>query len=140
MNVPSDAELWYDPADMPILREDAKDAAEIEETKQRTIVGYVKDGFTPESAVAAVQGQNVTLLQHSGLVSVQLQPPGGPAGREPDVQQARDLVEMVQKIYLGVGTVLTYDEARNMLNQAGAELPLGQQPQGNGKAPAAVGS
>jgi len=71
-----DSELWYDTADMPILREDAKDAAEIEQIKQATIVGYVKEGFTPDSSVAAVQGQNINLLKHTGLVSVQLQPPG----------------------------------------------------------------
>jgi phage portal protein BeeE len=85
VRVPSDAELWYDPADMPILREDAKDAAEIEQIKQTTITGYVKEGFTADSAVAAVNGQDVKLLKHTGLVSVQLQPPGvtAPADGQP---------------------------------------------------------
>jgi phage portal protein BeeE len=71
-----DAELWFDTGDMPILREDAKDAAEITEIQARTISGLVKEGFTPESAKAAVIGQDMTLLVHSGLISVQLQPPG----------------------------------------------------------------
>lgn len=71
-----DAELWFDTADMPILREDAKDAAEITEIQARTITGLVKDGFTAESSKAAVIGQNMNLLVHSGLVSVQLQIPG----------------------------------------------------------------
>jgi len=79
----TDAELWFDTADMPILREDAKDAAEITETQARTISGLVKEGFTPESAVAAVIGQNMTLLKHTGLVSVQLQPPGTTAPTNP---------------------------------------------------------
>lgn len=78
-----DAELWFDVADMPLLREDARDAAEIEQIKMTTITGYVKEGFTPESAIAAVQGQNADLLKHTGRVSVQLQPadqqPGLPA-------------------------------------------------------------
>jgi hypothetical protein len=76
VNVPPDSELWFDTADMPILREDAKDAAEIESIKAATINNYVKEGFTPESAIAAVRGQDVSLLRHTGLVSVQLQPPG----------------------------------------------------------------
>lgn len=76
VKVPTDAELWFDTADMPILREDGKDAAEIEQIKAATITMYVREGFTAESAVAAVIGQNVNLLKHSGLVSVQLQPPG----------------------------------------------------------------
>ncbi len=75
VNVPADAELWTDTADMPILREDAKDAAEIEQVKANTITTLVKDGFSPESAIAAVNSQDMTLLQHTGLVSVQLQPP-----------------------------------------------------------------
>jgi phage portal protein BeeE len=76
VNVPADAELWFDTGDMPILREDAMDAANIEAVKAVTITNYVKEGFTPDSAIAAVRAQDVTLLKHSGLVSVQLQPPG----------------------------------------------------------------
>jgi hypothetical protein len=76
VNVPSDAELWADTSDMPILREDGKDAAEIEQVKATTITMYVREGFTAESAIAAVRAQDVTLLRHSGLTSVQLQKPG----------------------------------------------------------------
>lgn len=76
VKVPADAELWTDTVDMPMLREDAKDAAEITEIQARTIGGLVKEGFTPETSIAATTGQNMQLLEHSGLVSVQLQPPG----------------------------------------------------------------
>jgi phage portal protein BeeE len=76
VQVPSDAELWFDTADMPLLREDAKDAAEIEQIKASTIVALVNGGFDPKSVLAAVMGQNMSLLAHSGLLSVQLQPPG----------------------------------------------------------------
>lgn len=75
VSVPADAELWFDTADMPVLREDAKDAAEIEQVKANTITALVKDGFSPESAIAAVTTQDMTQLVHTGLVSVQLQPP-----------------------------------------------------------------
>jgi hypothetical protein len=84
MKVPADAELWFDTADMPILREDAKDAAEIEQVKANTINSYVKEGFTPASAIAAVRGQDITLLKHTGLVSVQLWEPGAESPRKPD--------------------------------------------------------
>jgi phage portal protein BeeE len=76
VNVPADAELWFDTADIPLLREDAKDAAEIEGMKAVTIRQLVDGGFDPDSVVAAVQGQNMSLLKHSGLVSVQLNAPG----------------------------------------------------------------
>jgi phage portal protein BeeE len=73
-----DAELWFDTQDMPILREDAKDAAEIEQIKANTIRQLVDGGFDPASVIAAVQGQDMKLLKHSGLLSVQLQEPGAP--------------------------------------------------------------
>lgn len=79
----SDAELWFDTADMPLLREDAKDAAEIEGIKAETITKYVREGFTWESAIAAVHGQDVTLLKGTGYVSVQLQLPGATPATQP---------------------------------------------------------
>lgn len=90
VNVPNDAELWGDTADMPILREDAKDAAEIEQVKATTITMYVREGFTAESAIAAVRAQDVTLLKHSGLTSVQLQKPGQDPN-QPAVEPPLDL-------------------------------------------------
>lgn len=79
-----DSRLWYDDRDVAFLREDARDAAEITQIEATTIAGLVKEGFTPDSATAAVTGQNMDLLKHTGMVSVQLQPPGAappdPAG------------------------------------------------------------
>jgi hypothetical protein len=39
-----------------------------------------------------------------------------------EVTDARNLAEMVQKIYLGVDKVITTEEARIILNEAGADL------------------
>lgn len=83
LRVPNDAELWFDPADMVALREDAKDAAEIVQTQMSTIVAGVNGGFEPKSVIAAVRGQDVSLLKHSGLVSVQLQQPGAEQATPP---------------------------------------------------------
>lgn len=80
IDVPPGAELWFDTVDVGLLRDDGKDAAQIEEIKARTITILVREGFTPESAIAAVQGQNMNLLKHTGLVSVQLQEPGADPG------------------------------------------------------------
>jgi phage portal protein BeeE len=84
VSVPPDAELWFDTSDMPILREDAKDAAEIEQVKAATITALVRDGFSPDSVIAAVTGQDMTLLQHTGMVSVQLWKPGAESPRKPE--------------------------------------------------------
>jgi len=72
----SDARLWYDARDVAFLRDDAKARAEVAAVKASTISSYITSGFTPESAVAAADAEDPTLLVHTGLVSVQLQPPG----------------------------------------------------------------
>lgn len=76
VNVPANAQLWYDDRDIPALQEDRKDAAAIQQVKAQTIAALVKEGFTAESVVAAVEAEDMTLLIHTGMVSVQLQPPG----------------------------------------------------------------
>jgi hypothetical protein len=73
---PDDAELWYDKSEISFLQEDRKDAAEIENRKALTIGTLVREGFEPQSVLAAVQAEDMSLLIHTGLVSVQLQPPG----------------------------------------------------------------
>lgn len=73
---PRGAELWYLESDIPFLQEDAKDAADIQQIMASTIANLVKEGFTAESAKDAVISQDMSLLQHTNLVSVQLQPPG----------------------------------------------------------------
>jgi len=109
VDVPADAELWTDTGDMPILREDAKDAAEIEQIKASTIVSLVSGGgFTHESSIAAVQGQNMGLLKPiPGWISVQLQQQAGPAGVPPEAAQAGAQAAPVREVLLDV-----FDETR----------------------------
>jgi hypothetical protein len=73
---PSDADLWYPEKEISFLQEDRKDAADIELTKAQTIAALVREGFEPASVIAAVEAEDMNLLVHSGLLSVQLQPPG----------------------------------------------------------------
>jgi hypothetical protein len=68
--------LWYDARDVPFLREDEKDAAEIQGVESRTIRTLVDAGYTPASVMAAVRASDWSLLVHTGLFSVQLQKPG----------------------------------------------------------------
>jgi phage portal protein BeeE len=80
---PSAAELWYDDRDIPFLQEDMKDAADIIQIQMTSIRQGVEAGFEPDAVVEAVSAGDVQRLagQHSGLSSVQLQPPatGEPA-------------------------------------------------------------
>jgi phage portal protein BeeE len=68
--------LWTDDREVAFLREDVTDQAKILQIRQQTIGGYIRDGFTPASAIAAAIAGDESLLVHTGLVSVQLQPPG----------------------------------------------------------------
>jgi phage portal protein BeeE len=138
---PGSLRLFYDARDVPFLREDEKDAAEIAEMKARTIRTYVDGGYTPDSAKAAVESGDEGLLEHTGWFSVQLQQPGGAGtadGAPAATDNVRDVVEMIQKIYLGVGIVLTADEARALLNRAGADLTGSLPPLPAPAAPAAT--
>jgi portal protein len=74
----SGARLWIDP-DMPFLREDRKDAAEIKQIRATTLNTYLTAGYTPDSAVKALVAEDESMLKHSGLLSVQLQEPGATA-------------------------------------------------------------
>lgn len=72
---PADARLWYDDRDVSFLREDARDRADIQDTEARTIRTLLDAGFKPESVQAAVMNGDWSKLIHTGLFSVQLQPP-----------------------------------------------------------------
>lgn len=74
---PDDASrLWYDATDVPFLREDEADAANIAAVRASTVNTYITAGFTPDSVVKAVDSGDINLLVDSGLRSVQLLPPG----------------------------------------------------------------
>jgi phage portal protein BeeE len=82
--VPPDSRLWYDARDVSFLKEDERDAAEIQGRQAETIARLTDAGYVPESVLSAVVNSDFTLLQHGGLYSVQLQAPGANAqGGEP---------------------------------------------------------
>lgn len=72
---PANSRLWIVERDIAFLREDRKDVAEIGAIEAQMIRTLVDAGFTPESATDAVMANDWSLLEHSGLYSVQLQPP-----------------------------------------------------------------
>ena len=83
---PSGSRLWYDDRDISFLREDRKDAAEIQAVKAQTIRTLIDAGYIAETVVKAVENEDMGLLRHSGLFSVQLQAPGStkmPSGEVP---------------------------------------------------------
>jgi phage portal protein BeeE len=76
VDVPDDAELWYDDRDIPFLQEDVKDAADIVASQAQAIRTLTDGGYQAESVVAAVVANDLRLLEHSGMLPVQVRPPG----------------------------------------------------------------
>lgn len=80
VSAPAGAELWYDTRDIPFLRDDRRDRADIQRTQAATIVSLATGGFTRDSAIAAVTAEDMTLLvEDPNWVSVQLQQSSGAA-------------------------------------------------------------
>ena len=76
ITVPVNARLWYDDRDISFLQEDVKDNADIGSAQAATMRQLVDAGFEPDTIVDAVMaGNDWKRLSHSGLYSVQLQPP-----------------------------------------------------------------
>ena len=98
VTVPGGAELWTTTGDMPILREDATDAAAIMQVQASTITGLSMGGFTRESSIAATVAQDMTLLvKDPNWVSVQLQQSNGappPADTPPALPGKPDTKEL----------------------------------------------
>lgn len=67
--------LWFDDRDVAFLQEDVMDAAEIKSRQASTIESLIRSGFVPDTCVEAVITGDYTQLVHTGLYSVQLQPP-----------------------------------------------------------------
>lgn len=78
---PAGSRLWFDDRGVAFLAEAVKDRADVF-LKQATATRTLTDGgFKPASVIAAVSAEDITRLEHTGLVPVQLQAPG--AGQEP---------------------------------------------------------
>jgi HK97 family phage portal protein len=75
-------------------------------TAARTLI---EAGFAADGVLSAV-----------GLPDIEAAPAAGGEGQA----TPREIADMVQSIYLGVGTVLTSEEAREICNRAGAGLDL----------------
>jgi hypothetical protein len=76
------AELAIDGRDVPMLREDSKDQAEVLAVLIGALNAAVMNGWDPETAKAAVLAGDLSLLTHTGALSVQLYPGGNKASTD----------------------------------------------------------
>lgn len=76
VTVPDAAELWFDTRDIPALRDAEMDRQKANAQLSIAVMNLVNAGYDPASVVGAVTSGDMSLLVHSGMVSVQLQKPG----------------------------------------------------------------
>ena len=100
---PAGSLLWYDDRHIPFLADDVKDAAEVLQLQGQTIGRLVDAGFDADSVVLAVKSGDLSRLTHTGLFSVQLQPPGtGVPAPTPELTEAgRSLATMLAPLLEG---------------------------------------
>jgi hypothetical protein len=72
---PTGARLWFDIRGIPALREDIKSAAEVQALQSTAIRTLTDGGYDAESVVDAIVSGDLKRLTHTGLLSVQLNPP-----------------------------------------------------------------
>ncbi len=73
---PPGAQLWADLRHVSALQQDAIDDAAVQSQQATVIRTLVDGGFDPVSVIDAVTSGDMARLAHTGLVSVQLLPPG----------------------------------------------------------------
>lgn len=73
--VPAGSRLWFDASGIAALRQGEKEAADTMAVLATAAASLINAGYSPDSVKAALAASDVTLLDHSGLVSVQLQKP-----------------------------------------------------------------
>lgn len=83
IDVPGGARLWYDDKHVAFVSEDQQDKATVQQSKAAAINSLVTAGYNPDSIIEAIEADDFTILEHSGMYSVQLQPPGFHAVAQP---------------------------------------------------------
>lgn len=83
IEVPDGSELWFDTADITALQEGEAEAAGVLQVQSAVMATLLANGYIADTVTAAVNAGDLTLLKHSGLVSVQLLPAAAPAPAAP---------------------------------------------------------
>ncbi|MFG2070979.1 phage portal protein [Micromonospora tulbaghiae] len=75
VDVPEGFRLWFDVSDIAALQESETESATAMQTQASTASTLIQAGFEPDSVTAAIVAGDMTLLKHTGMVSVQMHDP-----------------------------------------------------------------
>jgi phage portal protein BeeE len=82
VNVPSDAQLWYDTSDIAALQAAETEKAQVTQVSAAAMLTFIQAGFTPESTISAVTSGDLSLL----VPDPNSQASGDKTGQAPGVQ------------------------------------------------------
>jgi HK97 family phage portal protein len=74
IQVPPGSRLWYDTSDIAALRQGEKERAETFQVKADAAGALIRAGYDPDTVGSAIEASDVTLLRHTGLLPVTIQP------------------------------------------------------------------
>ncbi len=159
LDVPAGAELWWEESGVAFLREDQRDRAEIMRIDMQAVNVGILAGYEPDAVIDAVWTNDMRKMlgKHTGLVSVQMQPP---VDADNDKQEAQIFAEYAKALQALTAAGYTHDSAVEALDSydltklekdpakdewtpSGIPIPPEQQPGaagGAGKPPAAPGA
>lgn len=119
LEIPAGSELWWDESGIAFLREDQRDRAEIMRIDMNAVDAGIKAGFEPDACVEAVESDDIRKLvgKHTGLVSVQMQPPVDPDNEVEETQGQANIMEAQAKaIQAFITAGFTADSAVEAVN------------------------
>lgn len=102
--VPPGAQLWFDTSDVSALAQGEKDKADTLQQLATTMNTWIMAGFTPDSVIAAATSGDPSLLKHTGLISVQMQPLNGATAAPVQVPNLANPMPMNGKVPALTGT------------------------------------
>lgn len=114
VDVPSGSVLWWSEDEIAFLREDQADQSDIMHTDANALDSLIKAGYEPDACVDAVNTKDITKLlgKHTGLVSVQMQPPVDPDNKMEETQgMARILATQAQAVQTLVTAGFTHESS-----------------------------
>jgi hypothetical protein len=76
LTLPANGQLWYDDRDIPFLAEDIEKRSNVIVAQTTAMNTLITAGFDPDTVIDAVTSGDLTRLEHTGLISVQLLQPG----------------------------------------------------------------
>lgn len=111
IDVPSDSVLWWDESKIAFLREDQADLADIMSTNMAAINQGILAGFEPDAVVDAIYANDLRKMMghHTGLVSVQMQPPVDNDHEKEDAQILEIRAKTIQQF---VSSGFTHESAK----------------------------